>query len=215
VGALEPRLVRALNAQLEARRDALAAGARRVGWKLGIGERERIGAGPVIGHLTTASCIESGGIYRAPGDASLHADAELALEFGAGGTVVGYGAALEIVDLGGSDDPEAIVVGNVFHRAVAFGPMHPVAANVQGALVVNGEVRATGGAAADLTDLVHRAAELLGAISEGFMPGDRLITGSIVQLPVAAGDVVAADLGSLGCAELRITSAPSTPKSRV
>jgi 2-keto-4-pentenoate hydratase len=205
VGVTQPRLIRALNAQLEARHDALAAGAGRVGWKLGIGERERIGDGPVIGHLTTASCIESGGVYRGSRDASLHADAELALEFGASRVIVGCGAALEIVDLGGSDDPEEIVAGNVFHRAVAFGPMHPVATNVQGALVVNGQVRATGSAAADLTDMVRRAAKLLHAIDEGFMPGDRLITGSIVQVPVAAGDVIAADLGNLGSAELTIS----------
>lgn len=205
---VEPRLIRALNAQLEARRVAFAAGAGRVGWKLGVGERERIGAGPVIGHLTTASCIDSGGTYRARGDdVSLHADVELALEFGDDGAIVGYGPALEIVDLGGSDDPEAIVAGNVFHRAVAFGGMHPVSTNVQAALVVNGQVRASGEAAADLADLVRRAAELLHLISESFMPGDRLITGSIVQAPIAAGDLVVADLGNLGRAELRVAPA--------
>jgi hypothetical protein len=205
---VEPRLIRALNAQLEARRLAFAGGAGRVGWKLGVGERERIGPGPVIGHLTTASCIDSGGTYRARGeDVSLHADVELALEFGDGGAIVGYAPALEIVDLGGSDDPEEIVAGNVFHRAVAFGATHPVTTNVQAALLVNGQVRANGDAAADLMERVRRAAELLHGIGESFMLGDRLITGSIVQGPIAAGDLVVADLGKLGRAELRVAPA--------
>src|SRR3954452_12815991 len=100
---VDPRLIRALNAQLEARRLAFAGGAGRVGWKLGVGERDRIGPGPVIGHLTTASCIEYGGSYRARvEDVSLHADVELAIEFADGGAIAAYGPALEIVDLGGS-----------------------------------------------------------------------------------------------------------------
>jgi hypothetical protein len=39
--------------------------------------------------------------------------------------IVGYAAALELVDLGGTDDAEEIVATNVFHRAFALAPFHP------------------------------------------------------------------------------------------
>lgn len=56
------------------------AGAQRVGWKLGVGDAERIGPGPVIGHLTTATQLQPGGCFNAEGVEALHADAELAIE---------------------------------------------------------------------------------------------------------------------------------------
>jgi ribosomal protein L4 len=39
----------ALELQLRDRRASLESGAKRVGWRLGMGERERIGSGPAIG----------------------------------------------------------------------------------------------------------------------------------------------------------------------
>jgi hypothetical protein len=37
-----------------------------------------------------------------------------------------HGGALELVDLAGTQDgPEAVIAGNIFHRAVAFGPCQP------------------------------------------------------------------------------------------
>jgi hypothetical protein len=54
-------------------RASLAGGAQRVGWKLGMGDRERIGAGPVIGHLTTATLLTAGATFRAAGIAAPHA----------------------------------------------------------------------------------------------------------------------------------------------
>jgi 2-keto-4-pentenoate hydratase len=41
-------------------------------------------------------------------------------------------------------------------------------------------------------------------MGERLRPGDRIITGSIVQAPPAPGDRVAADLGPLGRVELAI-----------
>jgi hypothetical protein len=79
-----------------------------------MGKRERVGSGPVIGSLASATCLESGSRYPSAGDRCLHADVEVALELGAEGEIVGYGAALELVDLDGPDDPESIVASNVF-----------------------------------------------------------------------------------------------------
>ena len=214
----DPRLTSALAVQLGHWRATLAGGAERVGWKLGLGQRESIGDGPVIGHLTSATQLEPGAVYRCGGVTALHADAEVGLELGrdvepdadrhrAREAIAGYGAALELVDLGAPpDDPQDIVAANVFHRAFALGPLDRSwpADGVEGRLIVNGEVRASTAAAQDLAELVCRVAALLGAMGERLQAGDRMIMGSIVQLPVEAGDEVIADLGPLGRVQLGI-----------
>ena len=205
---LDPRLLRALRVQLEGRRELLQAGARRVGFKLGTGERERIGAGPVVGYLTSASQLPNGGMYRMTAGSLLHADAEVALELGTDGEIAGFGSALELVDLGGSDDAQQIVADNVFHRAVAFGAIGAIRpARTMARLIVNGEVRGQARVPSnDYPGAVDEVGRLLAAVGERICPRDRLITGAVVQVPVAAGDHVIADLGVLGRAEARISS---------
>jgi hypothetical protein len=190
---VDPGLAAALRKQL-ARRSG-----ERVGWKLGVGDRERIGGHIAVGHLTSRTLLESGAVYGGAGD-SLHADAEIAVEIGPGETVAAYGAALEIVDLGRPpDDPEAVVVANVFHRAVAFGPSNSwPEGDVRGSLIVNGEERASALAPRDLEGKLAEARRILAAVGERMEPGDRVITGSVAQVPVEAGDHVVADFGPLG-----------------
>lgn len=217
---VDPRLVAALTAQLRQWRVALADGAERVGWKLGVGEAERIGPGPVIGHLTSATQLESGAAYRAEGAVDLRADAEVALRLGAdvppgsdretaGAAIAGFGAALELVDLGSPPpgDAERIVATNIWHRAFALSRLDrpPPAKGAEGRLMVNGEVRDSAPLPQDLTDLVRRVATLLGAVGERLQAGDSLITGSVVQVPVKTGDQVVADLGSLGRAAATVS----------
>jgi 2-keto-4-pentenoate hydratase len=216
---VDPRLASALAAQLRVWRASLAGGARRVGWKLGIGDRERIGAGPVIGHLTTATLLPAGATFRAAGIAALHADAEVALELAhdveadadreaARAAIGGYGAALELVDLSPvAGGPERIVATNVFHRAVAFAPVTcaRMPPRASGQLIVGGAVRDSAAAKADYGELVRSVAVLLGCAGERLRAGDLLITGSVVQVPVAAGDAVVADLGALGSVGLSLT----------
>ena len=48
-------------------------------------------------------------------------------------------------------------------------------------------------------------AVLLAAAGEQLRAGDLLISGSVVQVPVAAGDEVVADLGPLGSVGLSLT----------
>jgi 2-keto-4-pentenoate hydratase len=203
--------------QFEEWRATLAAGAGRVGWKLGMGDRERIGDGPVIGHLTSFTQLEPGAVFDARGVDDLRADAEIAVELGLDvepdadeaavrTAIAGFGAALELVDLAGTDDPEAIVAANVWHRAFALhgSRTEPPAAGVEGRLVVNGETRASALADGDLVDGVCAVARLLGAMGERLRAGDRIITGSVVQVSLAPGDEVVADLGALGRVQLAI-----------
>ena len=197
---VDPRLVAALQKQL-ARRPGEA---RRVGWKYGSGDGERIGEEIAVGHLTSATALADGSTYL-PGGDDLHADAELAVEIGADGDVHRYAAALELVDLGVDEGPEQVVAANVWHRAVAFGPFTDSAPRgLDAALEVNGEHRAAGPAPSDVPDRLAAMSRVLEAVGERLEPGDRIITGLIVNASVASGDEVVADLGALGRVGLRI-----------
>src|SRR4051794_40467749 len=213
---VDPRLAAALSAQLGHMRAALDSGAHRIGWKVGAGDRERIGPGPVVGHLTSATLLRPGATYDAEGIVALHADAEVYVQLArdvadgddVAGAIGGYGAALELVDLGPPDHAAAIVTTNVFHRAVAFGPLHASLPHerVEGRLVVNGVQRDAA------TDEQHHEAPIRAiarppAAGGGQVrAGDRIITGSVVQIPPEPGDEVRADLGILGSVSARIAA---------
>jgi 2-keto-4-pentenoate hydratase len=215
---VDPRLAAALTIQLEQWRATLDSGALRVGWKLGIGDSERIGEGPAVGHLTSATQLEPGSMHWGRGGARLHADAEVGIELGADvapnadrnasrAAIAGYGAALELVDLGAPPgSAEEIVAANVFHRAFALGSLdRPWPSDgVEGRLIVNGEARASAAAPPDYADLLLAVAALLDAVGERLRAGDRMLMGSVVQVPIAAGDEVIADLGTLGRVGLTI-----------
>ena len=200
---VDSRLVAAIARQLKGRRGA------RVGWKLGIGDRERIGDEIAVGHLTSATRLERGQSYTPAEGEDLHADAEVAVEIGADGAIAAYGAALELVDLRSPPDtPEDVVAANVFHRAVTFaqtwGALPPDGVEAQ--LLVNGEVRDAARSARDLEEKVQAAARILAAVGEALEPGDLVITGSVVQVPVAPGDRVEADLGALGHVSVEVSA---------
>ena len=188
---IDPRLVAALRVQLAARHGE------RVGWKLGAGDSERLGDTLSVGHLTTTTLLEDGATYDSAG-AELHADAEIAVVVG-----VGYAPALELVDLHNSDaGAETVVATNIFHRAVAFGQTADRLPS-EGALLVNGVERARA-RVPDVGERMRSAEQVLRAVGERFEPDDRVITGSVVQVPVRAGDEVTADFGSLGRVSLRV-----------
>ena len=58
--------------------------------------------------------------------------------------------------------------------------------------------------AEDVDDRLAAAARIVAAGGDGLLAGDRIITGSIVQVPVAPGSRVVADLGPLGSVGLEI-----------
>jgi 2-keto-4-pentenoate hydratase len=204
---IDPRLRSALQAQLEIRAMALRAGARHVGWKLGMGDRESIAGHIAVGFLTSATVLDEGR-YEVSSGAYLHADAEALVEIGAdvdpsGGidavanAIGGFGAALELVDLSPVDgEPEAVITSNVFHRAVVFaGEAIVPSRGLEVQVAVDGEMRAVGRWPADLRERIASAAELLDAVGEKFRAGDKVITGSIVQVPVGSRARVDASFG--------------------
>jgi 2-keto-4-pentenoate hydratase len=81
----QARVSLALRAQLSARRAELDSGAVRIGWKVGlhIAEVEEVmGSEPVLGYLTSATRLESGGTFHARGVRALRAESEVAVELG-------------------------------------------------------------------------------------------------------------------------------------
>jgi len=219
VEEVDGRLQAAVASQLVAWREALASGAARVGWKLGVGDAERIGREIAVGHLTSASLVAPGSSFAADPVDVLHADAEIAVRLGRdlapdgdGSTVraaiAGYGVALEIVDLSDAErGAETVVAGNIFHRAVSFGRFRtePPAHEAEGRLLVNGTTRITGPLPVDVIERVRAAARVLSAVGEQLRAGDLVITGSVVQVAVDRGDEVVAEIGSLGSVGLVIS----------
>jgi 2-keto-4-pentenoate hydratase len=216
---VDPRLIDALGSQLERRDATLQQGATRVGWKLGMGDRERIGDELAVGYLTSQTCLEPGSAHPATPDAALHADAEVALLFGADvgvlmdpgtvrDTISGYGVALEIVDLSyPPDDAESVVATNVLHRAVSFGPVgSALPEEALGRLSIDGRTIDSAPVADDLVSRVQAAARVLDAVGERIQKGDRMITGSIVQVPIQPGDLVTAKIDQLGEVWLHIST---------
>ena len=76
----------------------------------------------------------------------------------------------------------------------------------RGKNVVDGVERASAQVADDLPDRLLAAARLLAAVDEGIVAGDRVITGSVVQVPVEIGNEIVAELRPLGAARLTIAA---------
>jgi 2-oxo-3-hexenedioate decarboxylase len=204
-------------------RAELQGGAKRVGWKIGMNlpeVQETLGIRePVIGYLTTATLIESGGQFSGRNTGNLVAEAEVALEIGrdvpgdvseedARDAIAGLAPAIELVDPASErQDVQMIVAGNVFHRGVVLGESRSAfpAEGVKATIEVNGEERAAADAPDDFAEVVEVTARLLAAAGEKLRAGDRIISGSVTMSAVAQGDAVTVDLGPLGSLDVRIT----------
>jgi hypothetical protein len=199
VTPVHPRIVAAVRAQLGTR-----AG-ERVGWKAAFGITgvpELIGDTPVPGHLTSATQLAPGAAFDPRGARELHADCEVVVTAGSDEV----GVALELVDLARQDGAmEDVVAGNVLHLAFALGP---AGAGPPGdaRLLVNGEVRAHAPARGDHSATVAALRRILEAAGERLQPGDKIITGSVVQVPIAPGDEVVAEIDGIGRVGLTIAA---------
>jgi 2-keto-4-pentenoate hydratase len=225
---MDARVRRGMEAQLARWRSALAGGAARVGWKVGLNDprvQAHLGIdGCVVGHLTLATTLVPGEPHSLRGGTRVGAECEVAIHLGrdldagasdadAAAAVLGLGAALELIDLDRPlDDLEGIVAANVFHRAVLLGPTRPGASidGVRAQVLRHGAVVETVDAAAatgPVTVVVRSIADALGACGEHLRAGDRVIAGSLAGiLWLEPGDVVGLDLGPLGALSLAVTA---------
>lgn len=197
-------------AMLTRRREILAQGAEPLGWKIGFNVpaiQERLGLDrPVVGFLTTETLIEDSW-----DDYPVMVESEVAVEIGDDSrSIAALLPALELTDpLDLEIELEQILAGNIFHRAVAFGPRAAVREPGAARILVNGQERHALGAeeaGAKLAQMVEVVAQRLEDADEQLLPGDRIITGVLVPPHEAsAGDTVRLELDEVGGVELRFS----------
>jgi 2-keto-4-pentenoate hydratase len=202
-------------ALLTRRREILAQGAEPIGWKIGFNVRqtqERLGIdAPLAGFLTSDTVLEDGGTWSLAEDGPVIVESEVALEVGPDGrSIAALFPALELADEPDLDlEIEQILAGNIFHRAVAFGPRVETREPGAGRILVNGDEQHS--VPADQTGerleaMLRAVAARLADAGEELRPGDRIITGIIAPPHDAApGDTVRLELEALGGVELHFS----------
>jgi 2-keto-4-pentenoate hydratase len=206
---------RGTEALLMRRREILAEGAEPIGWKIGFNvpaTQERLGIdAPLAGFLTTDSLLDDGSSWSIADDGEVIVESEVALEVGPDGrAIAALFPALELADEPDLDlEIEQILAGNIFHRAVVFGPRAETQEPGAGHILVNGEEHHTVPAADTverLRAMVEAVASRLAAAGEELRAGDRIITGIIAPPhPAQPGDTVRLELDEVGGVELRFS----------
>jgi 2-keto-4-pentenoate hydratase len=206
---------RGTRALLTRRRELLAQGAEPIGWKIGFNVREtqeRLGVdAPLAGFLTTDGLLEDGATWSLEDDGPVIVESEVALEVGSDGrSIAAVLPALEVADQPDLDlEVEQILAGNIFHRAVAFGPRAETREPGAARILVNGEEQHA--VPADRTGtrleaMLEAVAARLADAGEELRAGDRIITGIIAPPHDASpGDTVRLELEAVGGVELRFS----------
>jgi 2-keto-4-pentenoate hydratase len=199
-------------ALLTRRREILAQGAQPIGWKVGFNVpeiQEKLGIDrPLAGFLTTDGLLGDGSEWN---DLPVVVESEVAVELGDDGrSIVALLPALELADPPDLElGVEQILAGNIFHRAVAFGPRVETREPGAGRILVNGEEQHSLSAeqtAANLEAMVEAVADRLAEAGEELQPGARIITGILAPPHTAQpGDTVRLELEALGAVELRFS----------
>jgi 2-keto-4-pentenoate hydratase len=200
-------------AMLVRRREMLAQGAEPIGWKIGFNLpkfQEQLGIdGPIAGFLTTDTLMEDGATWPIGEQGEVVVESEVAVEVGDDArSIVALLPALELADPPDlSIELEQILAGDIFHRAVAFGPRVKTRAPGAARILVNGEVQhevdgETAGA--QLEEMVKVVAGRLAAAHEQLRAGDRIITGVLAPPhQPGPGDQMRLELEEVGAVELR------------
>ncbi len=202
-------------ALLMRRREILAKGARPVGWKIGFNVpdlQEKLGIdGPLAGFLISDGLLEDRASWPLGDEGDVVVESEVAVELGDDArSIAALLPALELADPPDlSLDVETILAGNIFHRAVAFGPRVETDAPGAARIIVNGEVQheiPAKEAGARLEEMIGVVAGRLADAGEHLEAGQRIITG-VLAPPHAAkpGDVVRLEIDGLGGVELRFS----------
>lgn len=207
----DARIARGMRAQLERRRQRLAAGDRSLGWKVGFGAPAALAkfalTAPLIGFMLDRNVLAPGATVSLAGWVKPAAEPEIAVEIAAdlpgGGSraaaadaIGGIGPAIELADVTfAPDDVETILAGNIFHRHVLLGP--PDRSRKTGRTDgLHARVERNGAAHADTTeleantgklvDIVRHVADVLAACGERLKADDVIIAGSVIA-PIFLG----------------------------
>lgn len=194
-----------MRAQLARREAELDAGAEPLGWKIGINVpavQERLGISePVVGYMTTVSPREPGEPVDVSGWTAPVIEPEVAIRVGDDGGVAALAPAIELVDIDlPFDDIEAILAGNVFHRAVVLGAEIPGGAATGGCrVVVDGAEAAAAPVQCDVAGTADFVAGYLARHGASLSPGEVIIAGSLTTpLAVSPGSRIEVEVGELG-----------------
>jgi 2-keto-4-pentenoate hydratase len=209
-------VARGTAALLTRRRLILAKAAEPVGWKVGFNAaeiQEKLGIdGPLAGFLTTNGLLEDGAEWSLGKEGEVVVESEVAVELGEDArSIVALLPALELADPPDLDqDVETILAGNIFHRAVAFGPRVETGSPGAARILVNGEEQHAVDAeraGANLEEMVEAVGRRLEAANERLQPGERIITGILAPPHKAQpGDTVRLELEKVGGVELRFAA---------
>jgi 2-keto-4-pentenoate hydratase len=204
---------RGTSALLTRRRLILSKGAEPVGWKIGFNLPEfqqKLGIdAPLAGFLTSNGLLEDQAEWSIGSEGEVVVESEVAVELGEDArSIAALRPAIELADPPDLEqDVETILAGNIFHRAVAFGPRVERASPGAARILVNGEVQHevdAERAGANLERMVEAASARLEAAGERLQPGETIITGVLAPPHKAGpGDTLRLELEAVGAVELR------------
>jgi len=202
-----------MEVQLARRREAIAAGMRPRGWKIGLNVKAvqghfGIGA-PVVGWLDGRRVLASGESFGFEPTKAMRVEPEVCLRVGEHNRLEAIAPALEIVDYSTPpSDLFALLASSVLHLATVVGAFAPPErARELGTrwpkLEVTGQPPTAIGEGlvpSDLQSSIDYAAELLGAFGERLVPGDLILAGSYAAgvPPLDRGATALAEFGPLG-----------------
>jgi 2-keto-4-pentenoate hydratase len=200
----DPRIANGMRKQFELRRQRIAAGAKQIGWKVGMGapaakERLKLTA-PVVGFLLDSAPLPSGATVSLTGWQKPAAEAEIAAYIGhdlPGGAsrddvrsaIAALGPAIELIDIDGPpDDLEAALARDIYQRHVVLGPRDTSRARARldglsAQIVRSGKAVP---APADLetnigeiVEIVRHVADVTAALGDGLRAGQFIICGAL------------------------------------
>jgi 2-keto-4-pentenoate hydratase len=200
----DPRIAAGMRRQFELRQQNLAAGAKQIGWKVGLGapaalERCKL-TKPVVGFLLDRAELKAGATVSLNGwtkpVAEIEIAAYMACDLGpnaddatARAAIGALGPAIELADLDSAmDDVEGLLARDIWQRHVILGAKDTARAGAKldgltGKLVRNGKDVAV---PADLeagtgriVDTVRHVADVTAALGDGLRAGQFIICGAI------------------------------------
>jgi len=203
--APDPRVVRGMTRQFEARRRRLSEGDKALGWKVGFGAPPALARlkieKPLVGFLLQSGRLDAGASVPLAGWTKPAAEPEIAVHLGrdlggeigadeARAAIAGLGPAIELVDVDTPpDDVETILAANIFQRHVVLGPWSAAHAGGDASALV-GRVFRRGIAAQStaeleantgrIVDIVREVARVVGMFGERLRAGEVIIAGSVV-----------------------------------
>jgi 2-keto-4-pentenoate hydratase len=200
----DPRIAEGMRAQMELRRKLLDAGAKQIGWKVGLGApamQLKLGlTAPIVGFLLDRALLVSGAAVSLNGWQKPVAEAEVAAYMGrdlpasasrdeARRAITAIGPAIELADADGPmDDVRSVLAGDIFQRHVILGPRDTMrsGARLDGlkARVSRSGTDVPVPAAletntGDIIDIVRHVADVAAAVAGGLRAGQFIICGSL------------------------------------